>query len=221
MQESYAGFCCADAGGAALLRLLNERKTADGSQIPLCTAIATANPPRSDYYNEPLDPANLDRFALQLSTDGLVHDEAWSEAAQVIHDNLTTQSDDPQRLATAQEDEQDDATSDACERVVDMACVYDALPWVRLPRPVIAGLVELLRRLVEIHGCNERNSFLTDRTFLVKAPRIMQARALLYGRTMVTPEDLRVLQYMTTYRVPANVHKDISAIIDSVISEMR
>jgi hypothetical protein len=58
-----------------LLRLLNERKTADGSQIPLCTAIATANPARADYYNEPLDPANLDRFALQLCTDGLVHDK--------------------------------------------------------------------------------------------------------------------------------------------------
>jgi MoxR-like ATPase len=200
-------------GDAALLRLLNERKTADGLQIPLCTAIATANPSRSDYYNEPLDPANLDRFALQLCTNGLVHDEAWSEAAQVISGNLTTASGNTHIFTSLQED--------ACKQVVDMACVHDALPWVQLPRQVIAGLVELLRRLVEIHGCNERNSFLTDRTFLVKAPRIMQARALLSGRRHVTAEDLRVLSYMTTYRVPANVHKDISAIIDSVISEMR
>ena len=102
-----------------------------------------------------------------------------------------------------------------------MACVHDALPWVQLPRPVIGGLVELLRRLVETHGCNERNSFLTDRTFLVKAPRIMQAAALLDGRNLVIPEDLRVLRYMTTYRVPPNVHRDISTIIDGVIAEMR
>lgn len=202
-------------GDAALLRLLNERKTADGSQIPLRTAIATANPSRSDYYNEPLDPANLDRFALQLCTDGLVHDEAWSEAAQVISGNLTTASGNAQLFTNLQED-----VRGACEQVVDMACVHDALPWVQLPRQVIGGLVELLRRLVEIHGCNDRNSFLTDRTFLVKAPRIMQARALLSGRRHVTAEDLRVLTYMTTYRVPANVHKDISMIIDSVISEM-
>ena len=127
---------------------------------------------------------------------------------------------DAARLATDQDDPSGDVSCGTHERIVDMACVHDALPWVRLPRKVIGGLVELLRRLVEQHGCNERNSFLTDRTFLVKAPRIMQAKALLSGRTLVKPEDLRVLQYMTTYRVPPNVHKDICVIIDGVISEM-
>ena len=103
---------------------------------------------------------------------------------------------------------------------VDMSCVHDALPWVRLPRPIIGGLVELLRRLVESHGCNERNSLLTDRTFLVKAPRIMQARALLSGRTVVAAEDLRVLEYLTTYRVPPHVHQEVATIIDGVVAEL-
>ena len=94
------------------------------------------------------------------------------------------------------------------------------MPWVALPRPIIGGLVELLRRLVETHGCNERNSLLTDRTFLVKAPRIMQARALLSGRTKVTAEDLRVLSYLTTYRVPSHVHLEMDEIIDEVVAEL-
>jgi len=54
-----------------LLRILNERRF--GSEpIPLLTAIATGNPLRDDYYNEPLDPANLDRFAIQLRVSGLL-----------------------------------------------------------------------------------------------------------------------------------------------------
>ena len=48
-----------------LLRILNERKFGE-TPIPLLTAIATSNPLRDEYYNEPLDPANLDRFAIQL-----------------------------------------------------------------------------------------------------------------------------------------------------------
>lgn len=158
--------------------------------------------------------------------------KAWSDAARVISDNLAASGEDRDvssqasfaasvyPAAITQEDSGSNVLSDTHERVVDMACVHDSLPWVQLPRQIIAGLIELLRRLVETHGCNERNSFLTDRTFLVKAPRIMQARALLCGRTVVIPEDLRVLQYMTTYRVPPNVHKDMSAIIDGVVSEL-
>ena len=69
-------------------------------------------------------------------------------------------------------------------------------------------------RLVETHGCDEKNSLLTDRSFLVKAPRILQAKALLAGRGAVEPEDLRVLAYMTTYRVPPHVHQEMHEIID-------
>ena len=66
-----------------LLRLLNERKYHD-RPIPLLTAIATGNPTSSEFYNEPLDPATLDRFALQLRTEGLVGGGDWGEASSVI-----------------------------------------------------------------------------------------------------------------------------------------
>ena len=66
-----------------LLRVLNERKYG-GDPIPLLTAIATGNPTKEDYYNEPLDPANLDRFTLQMKTLGLVGRNHWEDAAQVV-----------------------------------------------------------------------------------------------------------------------------------------
>ena len=53
-----------------LLRILNERKYGD-EEIPLLTAIATSNPTADEYYNEPLDPANLDRFVIQINSNGL------------------------------------------------------------------------------------------------------------------------------------------------------
>ena len=70
-----------------LLRLLNERQyngpsTGDSvHQLPLRTAIATSNPsdPGSRYYTEPLDPACLDRFVLQLQSDGAVSAGRWDE----------------------------------------------------------------------------------------------------------------------------------------------
>merc|ERR1712190_496289 len=75
-----------------LLRLLNERQYCGPSSggeswdLPLRTAIATSNPsdPSSRYYTEPLDPANLDRFALQLRTEGAISGGRWDEAAAII-----------------------------------------------------------------------------------------------------------------------------------------
>ena len=66
-----------------LLRVLNERRFG-GERLPLLTAIATGNPVGEAYYNEPLDPANLDRFAIQLKTGGLVSGQAWEDVAKVI-----------------------------------------------------------------------------------------------------------------------------------------
>ena len=230
----------------ALLRLLNERRTADGERIPLCTAIATANPARAvrpnlpstllllvqaraalpacrhidvvapqDYYNEPLDPANIDRFAMQLCTEGLVHGESWEDAGRVLKENLNSDAAPPGAEATGGLS----AAGAGGAEMLELGAVHEALRWVALPRPVIGGLLELLRRLVETHGCDEKNSLLTDRTFLVKAPRILQAKALLAGRGAVEPEDLRVLAYMTTYRVPPHVHQEMHEIIDGASPE--
>ena len=74
-----------------LLRVLNERKFG-GDRIPLLTAIATGNPTEEDYYNEPLDPANLDRFTLQMKTLGLLQRNHWESAAKIIDLYASTDS---------------------------------------------------------------------------------------------------------------------------------
>ncbi len=66
-----------------LLRVLNERKFGE-RPIPLLTAIATRNPLRDEYYNEPLDPANLDRFALQLRVSGLIQSGERAAARALV-----------------------------------------------------------------------------------------------------------------------------------------
>ena len=48
-----------------LLRLLNERKYGN-EPIPLLCAVATGNPAIAGSYVEPLDPANVDRFIIQV-----------------------------------------------------------------------------------------------------------------------------------------------------------
>ena len=45
----------------------------------------------------------------------------------------------------------------------------------------------------------------------------MQAKALLEGRTQVISDDLRVLELLTTFRVPSHVHRDMAEIIDGVV----
>ena len=71
-------------------------------------------------------------------------------------------------------------------------------------------LLQVLQNLVEKHGVNQKNSLLTesrtafgrpwspeDRTFLVKALRVMRARAVLHGRQECVPEDISVLRFLT------------------------
>ena len=69
-----------------LLRVLNERRWGKGPKLPLMTAIATGNPVQEDgFYGDPLDPATLDRFTLQLRAQGLVQSGAWEACAEVNH----------------------------------------------------------------------------------------------------------------------------------------
>ncbi len=185
-----------------LLRILNERKFGE-RPIPLLTAIATSNPMRDEYYNEPLDPANVDRFAIQLRVGGLIQsgDEA---AARALVD----------RFADGSVQEQP-RTQPVLQRA-DLDEIYATLPDVEFGAPLKDALVEFLRRLVVDHGCNETNSLLTDRSFLVKAIKLLRGRALLAGRDRVEAEDLYILNWMTTFRVPEEVHESVPELIEQL-----
>jgi MoxR-like ATPase len=188
-----------------LLRVLNERKFG-GDRIPLLTAIATGNPTKDDYYNEPLDPANLDRFTLQMKTLGLLQRNNWESAAKVI--DLYASVNAGREIA----DKVDRSALDEANT---------AMPKVDLTAAVKQLLLEFLNVLQNDYGCDETNSLLTDRTFLVKAVKILKAKAVLEGRDHCVPEDLFVLKYLTTFRVPEEVHNRIEDIIRALLQKKK
>ena len=190
-----------------LLRLLNERRFGD-MPIPLMTAIATSNPMRDEYYNEPLDPANLDRFALQLRVAGLIQDSDPS-GARLLVDRYAAGS-----VVEVPEPEPVMARS-------DFDALAAALAEVAVPESVKDALLDVLRRLVVEYDCDETNSLLTDRSFLVKALKLVRGRALLAGRSRAEPEDLEVLLWMTTFRVPEDVHASVPEVVRGAIQRGR
>jgi MoxR-like ATPase len=181
-----------------LLRVLNERKFGKES-IPLLTTIATGNPARDDYYNEPLDLANLDRFTLQLKVVGLIQKNQWDMARRVIDFYAQHDFDDH---------EIEPASSDSLKEDKHI------LLKVELPDRVKEMLVTFVSNLMTRFDLNDNNSLITDRTFLVKAVKMLKAKAILAQRWVVEPQDLIVLKYMTTFRVPPEVHEKIEELIE-------
>ncbi|MGE3536094.1 MAG: AAA family ATPase [Candidatus Tectimicrobiota bacterium] len=188
-----------------LLRILNERKFGDDT-IPLLTAIATGNPTKDDYYNEPLDPANLDRFTIQMRTLGLLQRNAWEAAARVI--DLYGAG----RLGERVEPK-------VSRTVLDEANA--AVPRVDLTTEVKQLLLELLNVLLNDYNLNESNSLLTDRTFLVKAVKILKSKAVIEGRAHCVPEDLHVMKYIMTFRIPEELYKRLEEIINELLRKKK
>jgi MoxR-like ATPase len=187
-----------------LLRILNERKFGE-TPIPLLTAIATSNPLRDEYYNEPLDPANLDRFAIQLRVAGLIQSGDRSLARLLVDqfaDGRVVEQPDPEPVLGR----------------ADLDALNEAQSRVAVPDAEKDRLIEFLRRLVVDYDCDETNSLLTDRSFLVKAVKLLRGRALLAGRDHVSGEDLAVLQWMTTFRVPEEVHEKVPELLEEIVA---
>ena len=185
-----------------LLRILNERKFGE-KPIPLLTAIATSNPLRDEYYNEPLDPANLDRFAIQLRVSGLIQSGERALARALVDqfaDGRVVEQPEPEPLLGRAE----------------LDALYAAQSRVFVPDAEKDRLIEFLRRLVVDYACDETNSLLTDRSFLVKAVKLLRGRALLAGRERVEREDLVVLGSMTTFRVPEEVQEKVPELIEEI-----
>ena len=185
-----------------LLRVLNERKFGE-RPIPLLTAIATSNPLRDEYYNEPLDPANLDRFALQLRVSGLIQSGDRAQARELVD-----------RFADGAVQEQPEPRPVLSRAELERA--WAELVKVEVPASEKDRLIEFLRRLVVDYDCDETNSLLTDRSFLVKAVKLLRGRALLSGRARVERGDLAVLSQMTTFRVPEEVQQKVPEILGEI-----
>jgi MoxR-like ATPase len=182
-----------------LLRVLNERHYGDGP-LPLRCAIATGNPADDLYANEPLDPAQLDRFTVQIRVGGMLAGGDASTARALLD-----------RFADAPPEPVAGVAPVVSGTELDS--LHDAILRVRVPAPVREVLVALLRTLVLERGIREENSLLTDRTFLVKVLKLLRGSAVLANRTEVTLDDLAVLPWLTTCRLPSGVHAELPELI--------
>ena len=189
---------------SVLLRVLNERKFGD-RDIPLLSAVATANPGTDEYYTNPLDPAAIDRFTIQIRADGLVRRHDWRQAAVLIDEHHIDQG------CT------DDTQVHTSLSVLDSA--FRELGRVSISARCRQLIVRLMAELQQNHGLTAANALLSDRTFLRKSLKLLQAQAHSMGRTETLPEDLHVLRYITTFRIPAEVHAEIATIIQRIIDE--
>ena len=160
-----------------------------------------------DYYNEPLDPANLDRFTIQIRSTGLIQENQWDQVQQVIDLYSTSEfSDEVKPKATLSRKIFDDA--------------YEVLHKVTVPDVVKRCLIDLLSRFVNQFKLDSSNSLITDRSFLVKTVKVLKANALLAGRVEVVPDDLNIISFMTTFRVPEEVDRSMPALVAETIQRV-
>ena len=172
-----------------LLRILNERKYGQES-IPLLTAIATSNPTADEYYNEPLDPANLDRFVIQINASGLSYGKQWDNAKKIVS------------LYSTKNGSYDFVTK-VGKKALDES--YEKLKKVIVPASVQEGLISFVTWLIEDQKLNESNSVVSDRTFLVKSIKIIKAHSVLNGRDEANLSDLKALKFLLAFRVPEDM----------------
>ncbi len=183
-----------------LLRILNERKFFEQA-IPLLTAIATSNPTADEYYNEPLDPANLDRFVLQIKSHGISYGRSWDDAKKVIelYSNNLPDGDIPTILSRSTLDK-----------------FYKKIGGIGVPEQVQNGLANFVSILIEDYNLDETNSLISDRTFFVKSLKIIKSHAFISNREVCTMEDLNALKYMTAFRIPEEVYNMLDDILQNL-----
>ncbi len=182
---------------APLLRILSERR-AGSTALPLETAIATAGAADLESYADPLEPSQLDRFAVQVRMHGLLTSRRFERARGLL--------DRPPAPALAA-----GIDSEARHRL-QRAAASLAIPPVT--RSVLLRAIERLRR-----AAADEPVLLSDRAFARAAPAILRAHALVRGAREVEPIDVRALRYMLARRVPEALEPHVAAILEDALLE--
>ena len=179
-----------------LLRVLGERRLADLA-LPLESALATAGAPDLESYADPLEPTQLDRFAIQVRMRGLVGGRRFGVARALLDREPTAAA--PAPLDT--------------ERRHALQRRAAALPIVPAARAALLRAVENLAR-----ASGSEPALLSDRAFARAAPAILRANALVRGAAQVEPADVRALRFMLARRVPEALEPELVGLIEEAIA---
>ena len=181
---------------AGLLRALAERRLGE-HVLPLETAVATSGPPDLESSADPLEPTQLDRFALQVRMRGLVGARRFGIARALLDRELAAEA--PRALDT-------EMRHALQRRAAALA----------LEPPARAALLRAVERLARAAG--SETALLSDRSFARAAPAVLRAHALWRGASRVAPEDVRALRYMLGRRVPEALEPELDTILDEAIA---
>ena len=202
-----------------LLRILAERH-ALGQTLPLESAVATGPLEQVEAPIDPLEPGQLDRFAVQLRLAGLLTGGLFDEAAVLLEREAARQparSAVPSRtFTTADAPPRRAVMSTAIRNAAQRAAVALQVE----PRTLDAyhRLLERLRqRTADESASGDR--LMSDRSFSSAALRLVRAHAFLRGAPAAAPRDLGAIRYMVAHRLPDEVQEDFDHILEELLGD--
>ena len=191
-----------------LLRILAERH-ALGQPLPLESAVATGPLEQVEAPIDPLEPGQLDRFAVQLRLSGLLTGGLFDEAAVLLEREASRA---PSRAAAPRSAVMNTATRNAAQRAAAALQVE--------PRTIDAyhRLLDRLRqRSADESASGDR--LMSDRSFSSAALRLVRAHAFLRGAPAAAPRDLGAIRYMVAHRLPDEVQEDFDHILEELLGD--
>ena len=189
-----------------LLRILAERR-ALGQVLPLESAVATGPLEQVEAPTDPLEPGQLDRFAVQLRVTGLLVGGLFDEAAVL----LQRASRRPRQVARPSP-VMNTATRKAAQR---------AAATLQIEPRTLSAYHRLLDRLRQ-RSADESASgdrLMSDRSFSSAALRLVRAHAFLRGAPAAAPRDLGAIRYMVAHRLPDEVQEDFDHILEELLGD--
>ena len=207
-----------------LLRILAERH-ALGQPLPLESALATGPLEQVEAPIDPLEPGQLDRFAVQLRMTGLLTGELFDEAAVLLEREAARE---PSQAASrpVAGSAHARAVAGAATRSAVMStgtrnAAQRAAAALQVEARTIAAYHRLLDRLRQ-RSADEAASgdrLMSDRSFSSAALRLVRAHAFLRGAPAAAPRDLHAIRYMVAHRLPDEVQEDFDHILEELLGD--
>lgn len=191
-----------------LLRILAERH-ALGQPLPLESAVATGPLEQVEAPIDPLEPGQLDRFAVQLRLSGLLTGGLFDEAAVLLEREAAGA---PSRAAAPRFAVMSTATRNAAQRAAAALQVES-----RTIDAYHRLLDRLRRRSADESASGDR--LMSDRSFSSAALRLVRAHAFLRGAPAAAPRDLGAIRYMVAHRLPEDVQEDFDHILEELLGD--
>ena len=202
-----------------LLRILAERQ-ALGQTLPLESAVATGPLEQVEAPIDPLEPGQLDRFAVQLRLAGLLTGGLFDEAAVLLEREAARQQARgavPSGTFTTP----DAAPSPAVMSAATRNAAQRAAAALQVEPRTLDAYHRLLDRLRQRTADESASGdrLMSDRSFSSAALRLVRAHAFLRGAPAAAPRDLGAIRYMVAHRLPEEVQEDFDHILEELLGD--